>query len=64
MGKSNLKKAEKRKILDIIQEKSRDSLNRSANQTKEQKVVDQVNEEIAISENKLYEISKTRFSLD
>ena len=52
------KKAEKRKILDIIQEKSRDSLNRSANQTKEQKVVDQVNEEIAISEDKLYEISK------
>jgi|694.fasta_scaffold43924_4 hypothetical protein len=52
------KKAEKRKILDIIQEKSRDSLNRTVNQTKEQKVVDKEIEEIEKSEDKIYETSK------
>lgn len=52
------KKAEKRKILDFIQEKSRDSLNRTVNQTKEQKVVDKEIEEIEKSEDKLYETSK------
>jgi hypothetical protein len=56
------KKAEKRKILDIIQEKSRDSLNRTVNQTKEQKLVDEAIEEIVNSENKLYETSKNNES--